>query len=85
MLDRESRLIRCFEAVFPGLTPDEIRASGAEHGMWDSLSLVTLVAVVQEEFGLEIAPDELANLDSFSAFGAYLELRQAAGKSTQEL
>jgi acyl carrier protein len=80
MLDRENRLIRCFESVFPGLTPDEIRASGAEHGTWDSLSLVTLVAVVQEEFGVEIAPEELANLDSFSAFGVYLERQQAAGK-----
>lgn len=80
MLDREGRLIRCFESVFPGLTPKEIRASGAEHGTWDSLSLVTLVAVVQEEFCLEIAPEEIANLDSFSAFDAYLEQRQAAGK-----
>jgi acyl carrier protein len=41
---------------------------------------VTLVAVVQEEFGVEIAPEELANLDSFSAFGVYLERQQAAGK-----
>ena len=80
MLHRESRLIRCFESVFPGLTPDEIRASGAEHGTWDSLSLVTLVAVVQEEFGVEIAPEERANLDSFSAFGVYLERQQSAGK-----
>lgn len=80
MFDSESHLIRCFESVFPGLTPDEIRACGVEHGTWDSLSLVTLAAVVQQEFGVEIAPEELAKLDSFSAFSAYLERQQAAGK-----
>lgn len=73
------RLMRCFESVFPGLTPDEIRASSGENGSWDSLSLVTLVAVVQEEFGVEISPDELASLDSFSAFGLYLK-RHGAGR-----
>lgn len=80
MLDRDSRLLRCFESVFPGLTREEIYASSAENGAWDSLSLVTLVAVVQEEFGVEIASEELAKLDSFSAFGAYLERQLSTGK-----
>ena len=80
MPDRESRLLRCFESVFPGLTPEEIKVSNAEQGTWDSLSLVTLVAVVQEEFGVEILEEELANMDSFAAFRVYLERQSAASK-----
>jgi acyl carrier protein len=80
MPDRETRLLQCFESVFPGLTPEEIRVSNAEQGTWDSLSLVTLVAVVQEEFGVEILEKELANMDSFAAFRAYLERPPAVSK-----
>lgn len=80
MPDLETRLLRCFESVFPGLTPEEIRASTAEQGMWDSLSLVTLAAVVQEEFGVEILEEELAILDSFAAFQAYLGDAATGGK-----
>ena len=36
--------------------------------MWDSLSSVTLAAVIEEEFGVSIDPDELAQLNSFAAF-----------------
>ena len=69
MHDQESRLIRCFASVFPGLTEDEIRNCSAESiGMWDSLSSVTLAAVIEEEFGVSIDPDELAQLNSFAAF-----------------
>ena len=40
--------------------------------MWDSLSSVTLAAVIEEEFGLSVDPDELAQLNSFEAFHAKL-------------
>jgi acyl carrier protein len=80
MSDRENRLMRCFESVFPGLTPEEIRTGSAEQGTWDSLSLVTLVAVVQEEFAVEIGPDELSTLDSYEAFRAYVERLEAQQK-----
>ncbi len=69
MSEREQRLIRCFASVFPGLTPEEIRATSAgSAGAWDSLATVTLVAVVQEEFGVEIDPSQIQELDSFDAF-----------------
>jgi acyl carrier protein len=74
MSEQESRLMRCFASVFPGLTPEEIRKTRAESsGVWDSLALVTLTAVVEEEFGIEIDPEALPQLDSFTAFGDYLE------------
>src|SRR5258708_28388150 len=73
MSEQENRLIRCFASVFPWLTPEEIRAISAESAeSWDSLSAVTLTAVVQEEFALDIDPEILPNLDSFDAFRKYL-------------
>ena len=55
MSEQESRLVRCFGDVFPWLTPEQVRNVNAESSeIWDSLTAVTLVAVVQEEFGLEI-------------------------------
>jgi acyl carrier protein len=73
MFETETRLQKCFASVFPGLTLEEIRGTGADSvGIWDSLSTVTLVAVVQEEFGIEIDPGVLAQLNSFDAFRDYL-------------
>jgi acyl carrier protein len=73
VFDQEERLIHCFASVFPALTEEEIaKATANSVGMWDSLSTVTLAAVIQEEFGLEIDPDVLPSLDSFRAFRDYL-------------
>jgi acyl carrier protein len=73
MLDQDERLIRCFASVFPTLTPEQIEAASSDSvGVWDSLSSVTLAAVIQEEFNVEIEPDALPDLDSFRAFREYL-------------
>jgi acyl carrier protein len=75
MSEQEKRLIRCFASVFPGLTLEEIRTTGVESsGVWDSLSAVTIAAVVEEEFNVEIDPEALPQLDSFEAFQTYLGL-----------
>jgi len=69
----ESRLVRCFGSVFPGLSDDEICAlEGSVSGDWDSLSTVTLAAVIQEEFGIEIDSAQLPEMNSYEAFRAYL-------------
>lgn len=79
MPDQEDRLIRCFASVFPGLTPEQIRQTSSESmGIWDSLSTVTLAAVIEEEFNLEIDPDVLPQLNSFDAFRAYLDRMSSA-------
>ncbi|HZP07522.1 MAG TPA: acyl carrier protein [Terracidiphilus sp.] len=73
MSEQENRLLQCFASVFPGLSEDEIRQINAEsNGEWDSLATVTLAAVVQEEFSLEIDPEILPQLDSFEAFRKYV-------------
>jgi acyl carrier protein len=70
----ENRLTICFASVFPSLTEVEIQDASTESiGVWDSLSFVTLAAVIQEEFNLEIDSEVLPNLDSFQAFLAYLQ------------
>ena len=74
------RLIRCFASVFPSLSREEIlTVSSDSAGNWDSLSTVTLAAVVQEEFNVEIEPEMIPELNSFAAFQNYLE-RAGAGK-----
>jgi len=73
MSELESRLIRCFSSVFSALTPEEIRAASAQSlAAWDSLAAVTLAAVVQQEFSVQIDLLDLPELDSFTAFQVYL-------------
>jgi acyl carrier protein len=81
MSEQENRLLNCFASVFPGLSYEDIRNSNAESiGAWDSLSSVTLAAVIQEEFNVEIDPEVLLHLDSFEAFRAYLQQEKPTGK-----
>jgi acyl carrier protein len=79
-LDTRARLARCFKAVFPGLADDEVaQASPARVAGWDSLSLITLLSVILEEFGVRIELDELALEDpdalSFERLLAEIEAR----------
>lgn len=81
MSENENRLIRCFASVFPGLTPEDLRVTSAESmGNWDSLSAVTLAAVIQEEFRVEIDLEALPDLDSFEAFRNYVRRLNPAGE-----
>lgn len=69
MSDKEQRLIRCFQAVFPGLSAAEaVRASAASLARWDSLATVTLAAAVEEEFGVQLAAHEIEEMNSFQRF-----------------
>ena len=66
MTDARQRLVDCFAAVFPDLTPTDIsRASTATVTAWDSLASVTLVSLIEEEFNVQIGLDELEELTSF--------------------
>jgi acyl carrier protein len=77
--DPKTRLVRCFRAVFPSLS--ETAASEARMDAlaeWDSIATVTLLNVVEEEFGVEFAPEDLERLTSFDSL---LERLQAKGVS----
>lgn len=71
MEDVKERLIKCFSAVFPELSPQEIlTASASTTGAWDSLTAVTLLAVVEEEFGIELEPNGKLEDMSFESIQA---------------
>ena len=74
MDDVRARLEQCFLAVFPDLTPAELPdASPATVEAWDSLANATLVSVIEEEFGVELPMEELAELASFSLLLDHLQ------------
>lgn len=77
MDDLDGRLIRCFSSVFSGLTPEQIHAASVESvAAWDSLAAVTLIAVLQQEFGISINLIDLPELVSFAAVKNYVRERR---------
>jgi acyl carrier protein len=69
----DERLAQVFEATFPDLSPDAIPTASIETVEdWDSLQSVTLMTLLEEEFGIVILPFDLAELGSFDAARAYL-------------
>ena len=79
MSDQRNRLIRCFAAVFPTLTIEEILVTSVGSvGVWDSLATVKLAAVIEEEFEVPIDLSGPSKLDSFEAFETYLRQRTPA-------
>jgi len=70
----ERRLAACFSTVLPELTPEEIsQASATSVESWDSVATVTLLAVVEEEFGISINDENLPMCDSFKNILTYLQ------------
>ena len=70
----EERLQECFSTVFPNLSADEIRrSSSASVATWDSLATVTLISLIEEEFGVTIAPDEYEFIVSFDLVNQWLQ------------
>lgn len=73
MTNLDSRLERCFQAVFPKLSPDCVPSATSDSvPEWDSVNMITLLMVVQEEFGIHIEPEQLPELGSFQAIREYL-------------
>lgn len=74
MGELQDRLLRCFSSVFPNLSPDQLCLASAQTvPEWDSLAAVTLVAVLQEEFAVQIDFGDLPRLESFEAVQRYLD------------
>ena len=69
-----TRLVSCFQAVFPALTEAEAKeASQASVAAWDSVAAITLLNVIEEEFGIQADFERLPQLDSFSRVHEYLK------------
>jgi acyl carrier protein len=79
MDETESRLRRCFSAVFPSFSSEEIlKADATKLEAWDSVASVTLFAIIEEEFGIEMDIEDGAKLLSFAGIVDYLQLRKAS-------
>lgn len=72
-LDNE-RLKRCFVAAFPAATGSDIETAKFDDlPGWDSLRGVNLLALLDEEFGLQLDLEELLALGTYDAVCRYLE------------
>ena len=72
----ETRLCRCFSVIFPGLNEKDMRNATMENVEdWDSVATVTLINVVEEDFGIQIALEDVEEVTSFRQFLDYLKNR----------
>lgn len=79
MADIRERLIGCFEGAFPALSREAIVGASVDTvKSWNSLSNFLLLTVIEEEFGMQIPPDDLDGLRSFEAVETYLTSKLAA-------
>ena len=77
--DIEERLVNCFRTALPRLPPAQIRSASAETvAEWDSMATVTLLSLVNEEFGVPIDFESVDKLVSFDAILGYV--KNAGGK-----
>ena len=76
MSEQDDRLVRCFASVFPTLSEGEIRTSNVVPLFdLDSLAGVTLVTLIDQEFGVNIELPDLLDLGSFEAISQFLRKR----------
>ncbi len=79
MSEQDDRLVQCFAAVFPTLSEEEIRASKVVPLFdLDSLAGVTLVTLIDEEFGVSVELSDLLELDSFEAVSQFLRKQNSS-------
>lgn len=68
-----ARLRSCFLAVFPGLDPASVEtASVTTVSEWDSINQITLINIIEEEFGIPIDIEVLGELTSWQAIHQYV-------------
>ena len=84
MADLDGRLVRCISSAFPGLTDREIRTADLEQlADVDSLAAVTLVALIGEEFGVDLEMEGLLKLGSFAGVCEYLREQPTSSEAVE--
>lgn len=77
MTDLCSQLDECFASVFPKLASEELRClTSRTSEAWDSMATITLIGLIEEHFNVEIPPEDVPNLLSYSEILNYLSLMQ---------
>lgn len=78
MHEPKERVVHCFSVVFPEIDETSIRTASVDSvEQWDSLRTVTLVSVLEEEFGVQIGMDDLDRLVSFDSVLDFLRRKGA--------
>jgi acyl carrier protein len=76
MTDLANRLVGCFTSVFPDLSAEAAREATAKSlKSWDSVASVTLVTVIEEEFGIRIDAGDIPDLSCFRRISLYVEAK----------
>ncbi len=76
MSEQDDRLVRCFASVFPTLSEEEVRASNvAPLFDLDSLAGVTLVTLIDQEFGINVELSDLLEMGSFETISQFVRKR----------
>ena len=74
MKNLRERLIGCFQTVFPHLSAEETpKVSVSSVAEWDSLVSVTLLGVLEEEFDVQLQPEDMEYLVSFELVEDYMK------------
>lgn len=70
----ESKLVECMKTVFPAVSEEKLADASIENlEQWDSLSTVTIAALIEESFEIEIGPENLVKLTSFQNIASFLK------------
>ena len=80
----DDHLIRCFSSVFPELTREQILDDVGLLNNMDSLTGVTLVALIDNEFDLDLDLDSLLKLGTFEAVQQYVNGQSLSHLPSQE-
>lgn len=73
MDNKEAKLVKVFQTVFPDMDPEKIPAASQESVPgWDSVAAITLMNVIEEEFETQLDFDKAADLTSFQEILGYL-------------
>jgi acyl carrier protein len=74
----ENKLTECMKTVFPTVPEQElVNASMESLAQWDSLATVTIAALIEEDFGIEIDPEDLSKLTSYQSIASFLNQQEA--------
>ena len=77
------QLVGCLIAVFPNLDETEVEAASMDTVKeWDSLKMITLIVLIEEEFEIEVPVDDIENLTSYQALQNLLEKQLKAKMAT---
>jgi acyl carrier protein len=70
------KLGRCFALAFPKLDPSQYATASAQNmSEWDSITQVTLLSLIGEEFGREIDFEEFEGATSFESLERALQVQ----------